>query len=163
MTPAVTRAIRMLSSLHGQSPTQKAYTVASMTVFSKKHFPKFLGFVCFTGFVSGFCFQESLRLKEVCFMKYGIVELRSVGCGCWLTPFAFRRFSNVLLSCVCDAGGERNQKRLCSEAIYCSSQELSTTGSLHHSRKQLDKSRSSSSMRRRNSWRETPMRTIPCT
>lgn len=65
MAPAVTRAVRVLSTLHGQSPTQKASSIASMTVFSKKHFPKFLGFVCASGFVSGFAFMESLHHKQV--------------------------------------------------------------------------------------------------
>ena len=71
MAPAVTRAIRLLSSLHGQSPTHKANAVASMTIFSKEHFPKFLGFVCFSGFFSGFCVQQSLRNKEVRVLECG--------------------------------------------------------------------------------------------
>ena len=71
MAPAVTRAIRLLSSLHGQSPTHKANAVASMAIFSKEHFPKFLGFVCFSGFFSGFCVQQSLRNKEVRVLECG--------------------------------------------------------------------------------------------
>ena len=66
MAPAVTRAIRWLSTLQGQSSTQKANSIARMTVFSKEHFPKFLGLVGVSGFVSGFYLQQSLHNKKVC-------------------------------------------------------------------------------------------------
>lgn len=67
MSPPVTRAVRALSSLHGQTPAQKASQLASWTVFSKEHFPKFLGFVMVGGFATGFGFMESLRNQQVSF------------------------------------------------------------------------------------------------
>jgi len=76
MSPPVTRAVRMLSSMHGQTPAQRANRIASLTVFSKEHFPKFLGFVCLSGFFSGFYLMESLRNKQVRFvrMKFDVVD-----------------------------------------------------------------------------------------